>query len=46
MEGEEHFGSGKICGIFKQSGYSPYYILLLNNVAMIGAIVPLASLKI
>jgi len=45
MEGEEHFGTGTICEIFKQSGYSPHAILLLNNFASIGAIVPLASFR-
>jgi len=45
MEGEEHFGTGTICEILKQSGYSPHSILLLNNFAGIGAIVPLASFR-
>jgi len=45
MEGEEHFGIGTICKIFKQSGYSPHFILLLNNFASIGAIVLLASFR-
>jgi len=38
-----YFGTGTICAI---SGYSPHSILSLNNnVAMIGAKMPLASLK-
>ena len=45
MEGEEHFGIGTICEIFKQSGYSLHSILLLNNFASIGAIVLLASFR-
>jgi len=45
MEGEEHFGTGTICEIFKQSGYSPHSILLLSNFTSIGAIVPLASFR-
>jgi len=45
MEGEECFGTGTICEIFKQSGYSPLTILSLNNFASIGAIVPLASFR-
>jgi len=45
MEGEEHFGIGTICEIFKQSGYSPHSILLLNNFAIIAAIVFLASFR-
>ena len=45
MEGEEHFGIGRICEILKQSGYSPHSILLLNNFASIGAIVLLASFR-
>jgi len=45
MEGEEHFGIGTICKIFKQSRYSPHFILLLNNFASIGAIVLLASFR-
>ena len=45
MEGEERFGTGTICEIFKQSGYSPLSILLLNNFASIGAIAPLASYR-
>jgi len=40
LEGEEHFGIGTICEIFKQSGYSPHSILL-----SIGAIVLLASFR-
>ena len=45
MEGEEHFGIGTICEIFKQSGYSPHSILLLNNFASTGAKVLLASCR-
>ena len=45
MEGEERFGTGTICEIFKQSGYSPLSILLLNNFSSIGAVVPLASFR-
>jgi len=45
VEGEEHFETGTICEIFKQSGYSPHSILLSNNIASIGAIVPLASFR-
>ena len=45
MEGEERFGTGTIFEIFKQSGYSPLSILLLNNFASIGAIMPLASFR-
>jgi len=45
MEGEEHFGTGTICEIFKQSGYSPHSILLLKIFASIGTIVPLASFR-
>ena len=45
MEGEEHFGIGTICEIFKQSGYSPHSIFLLDNFASIGAIVLLGSFR-
>ena len=45
MEGEERFGTGTICEIFKQSGYSPLSILLSKNFASIGVIVPLASFR-
>jgi len=45
MEGEERFGTGTICEISKQSGYYPLSILLLNNFASIGAIVPLAIFR-
>jgi len=31
MEGEEHFGTGTICEIFKQSGYSPHSMLLFKQ---------------
>jgi len=31
MEGEEHFGIGTIYEIFKQPGYYPHSILVLNN---------------
>jgi len=45
MEGEEQFGTGTLCEIFKQSGYSPHSTLLLNSFASFGAMVPLASFR-